>query len=127
MNNLFAEALRFLKEQKTFYLATVEDGKPVLRPFGAVMGFENKLYIVTSNTKSVYAQIMKNPSIAICACDENRKWVRITGIAKRDDRIIAKQKMLDDNPVLIQRKRYTSAEDPTMAIFYIDDIKVEFN
>lgn len=120
------EVLEFLKEQQTFYVATVEDGKPHLRPFGAAMEFEGNLYIVTSNTKNVYNQIMKNPSIAICACGENRKWVRIEGTAVRDDRIEAKQKMLDDNPVLTLRKRYTSAKDTTMAIFRIDDIRIEF-
>jgi len=121
------EALQFLKERRTFYVATVEDGKPHLRPFGAIMEYEGKLYIVTSNTKNVYKQIVKNPSIALCACGENREWIRIEGTAKLDNRVTAKQKMLDDNPVLTQRKRYTSAEDPAMAIFCIDDAKIEFN
>ena len=124
---IMKETLQFLKERGTFYLATVEDNKPHLRPFGAITEFENKLYIVTSSTKNVYKQIIKNPNIAICVCDENRKWLRIKGIAKADDRIAVKQKMLDDNPVLIMRKRYTSAQDPTMKIFYIDNAEIEFN
>ena len=118
--------LDFLRN-RTFYLATVDDGKPKIRPFGAVMEFENKLYFVTSNKKEVFKQIMKNPNVCVCACGENREWVRIEGVAKRDNRIIAKQKMLDDNPVLLQRKRYTSANDETMEIFYLDEMRVEFN
>lgn len=121
-----SEILDFLKN-RTFYVATVEDGKPKVRPFGAIMEFEDKLYFVTTTTKEVYQQIIRNPSISICACDTNRKWIRIEGIAKKDDRIVAKQKMLDDNPVLIDRKRYTSAEDPTMAIFKIEGMTANFN
>ena len=120
-----SEVLEFLKN-KTFYLATAENNKPKIRPFGAVMEFENKIYFVTSNEKDVFKQIMNNPNISICACDLSRRWARIEGIAKRDTRIDAKQKMLDENPVLTERKRYKSADDPVMEIFYIDDMIVSF-
>jgi len=120
------KSIDFLKN-KTFYLATIKDNMPILRPFGAIMEFENKIYFITSNTKKVYKQIIQNPNICICACDENRKWVRINGIAKQDHRKIAKQNMLNQNPVLLERKRYTSADDPTMALFYIGNMVVEFN
>ena len=118
--------MEFLKG-KTFYLATVKDGKPTIRPFGAVMEFESKLYFVTSNTKEVYKQIIANPNISICACGENREWIRISGIAKQDDRVVAKQKMLDGNPVLLERKRYSSSSDKTMAVFYLEDMEVEWH
>ena len=37
----------FLKDCKTFYLATAEEsGQPHVRPFGAVCMFEGKLYEV---------------------------------------------------------------------------------
>jgi len=120
------EVLNFLKELKTFYIATVENNKPKIRPFGAIMEFEGKLYFVTSTTKNVFKQIIENPNVCICACDDNRKWVRIEGVAKQDSRTIAKQKMLNDNPVLLQRKRYTSAEDAKMAVFYIENMLVNF-
>lgn len=119
-------AIEFLKN-KTFYLSTIYEGKPVIRPFGAVMEFENKIYFVTSNTKEVYKQIIANPNISICACGENREWIRIGGIAKQDNRKIAKQKMLDENPILIERKRYASANDSTMALFFIEEMQVEFH
>ena len=120
------EVISFLREQKKFYVATIQDGRPTIRPFGAVMGLEGKLYIVTSKSKDVYNQIMQNPNIAICTCDNNRKWVRIQGIARLDERTSAKQKMLDDNPILLERRRYTSATDPAMAIFWIDNAKIEW-
>lgn len=113
------EILEFLKEQRTFYLATVENGKPRLRPFAAVAEFEEKLYFVTSREKKVCAQILEKPNVEICACNVKRKWVRITGIAKEDGRLAQRQKMLDENPVLITNQRYTSDEDENMAVFAI--------
>lgn len=35
----------FLKKCKTYYLATVEDGQPRVRPFGTADIFEDRLYI----------------------------------------------------------------------------------
>jgi len=59
-----SEIIDFLRN-KTFYLATIKDNMPMLRPFGAIMQFENKLYFVTSTTKEVYKQIIKNPNICL--------------------------------------------------------------
>jgi len=123
---VISKAIEFLRN-RTFFVSTVENGIPHTRPFGAVMEFENKIYIVTSTTKNVYKQIVKNPNVCLCACDEARNWVRINGLAVLDDRVEAKQKMLDENPVLTKNKRYTGATDPSMAIFYIDKTRVEFH
>ena len=35
--------MNFLKENSTFYFATVEDNKPRVRPFGFIMDYEGKL------------------------------------------------------------------------------------
>ena len=118
------KALEFLKD-KTFYIATIKNEKPTIRPFGAVTEFEGKLYLVTSKEKEVYKQIANNPNVCICCCDDNRNWVRIEGRAIFDDRTPVKQKMLDDNPVLLARKRYTSVTDPNMVVFYIEDMICE--
>jgi|GEM_PF-312176 len=120
------DAYEFLRN-KTFFVATIENGKPIQRPFGAIMWYEKKLYIVTSNTKNVYKQIIANPNISLCASESQglRRWVRISGIAKKDDNRKAKKEMLTQNPIL--SKHYESADDKSMAIFYIDKPTVEFN
>ena len=41
------EVYNFLKEAKTYYLATVEGDQPRVRPFGTVEIFDGKLYIQT--------------------------------------------------------------------------------
>ncbi len=38
------EVLKFLTENPTFYIATVEGNKPRVRPFGFVMEYEGKLW-----------------------------------------------------------------------------------
>lgn len=36
----------FLEKAGTFYLATVEDNQPRVRPYGAMLMFEDKIYIM---------------------------------------------------------------------------------
>ena len=57
----------FLKEVGTYYLATMDDNQPRVRPFGTVNIFEDKLYIQTGKGKSVAKQIAANPKVEICA------------------------------------------------------------
>ena len=41
------ETYEFLKKCGVFYLATVENDQPRVRPFGAINIYEDKLYIAT--------------------------------------------------------------------------------
>ncbi len=59
------EVLQYLKECKTFYLASCDGDQARVRPFGAVCQFEGKIYIITNNKKPVFEQMMKNPKIEI--------------------------------------------------------------
>lgn len=53
------EVYEFLKSAKTYYLATIEDEQPRVRPFGTINLFEDKLYIQTGKKKDVAKQIAK--------------------------------------------------------------------
>jgi len=119
-----SEAVSFLKKQGKFYLATIKDNKPRVRPFGAVTEFENKMYFSTSSTRDLLNQFKANSNVSVCVCDENRKWLRIEGAAKVDERKQVRQAMLKDNPVLA--KYFKSVDDPTFATFYIDVENMEF-
>ena len=55
----------FLKEAKTYYLATVDGDKPKVRPFGTAHIFEGRLYIQTGKKKAVSEQIKKNPMFVL--------------------------------------------------------------
>ena len=109
------EVLKFLKECGVYYLATVEDGKPRVRPFGTAEIFENHLYIQTENKKDVFKQIEKNPNVEICAFKDG-KWLRLRGILKQDDRYEARKDMLDKNPYL--RGMYDENDGNTEVLYF---------
>ena len=85
-----------LKKTKIFYIATMENDQPRVRPFSSCTEFEGALYLCTNNTKDVYKQITANPKIEVCGMGNDGTWIRITGIAKRDDRDVARKAMLED-------------------------------
>ena len=68
------EAVRFLRDCGTFYLATEDGDQPRVRPFGAVMEYEGKIYLSTSNTKNVFHQMKKNPKVEIAAAKDGGEF-----------------------------------------------------
>ena len=117
------KTVRFLKEAGTYYLATVEDGQPRVRPFGTVNVFEGKLYIQTGKCKPVSAQIMKNPRVELCAF-HNGAWLRLTGELVEDDRLEARKSMLDAYPDL--RAMYDENDGNTQ-VFYFQNATATFS
>ena len=57
------KVVQFLKDAQTYYLATVENDQPRVRPFGTAHIFEDKLYIQTGKVKDVSKQIEANPKV----------------------------------------------------------------
>jgi len=93
------EVYEFLKEARTYYLATVEGDQARVRPFGTVNVFDGKLYIQTGKVKDVSKQMHANPKVEICAF-HGGKWLRVAGEAVEDPRVEAKASMLDAYPHL---------------------------
>ena len=113
----------FLSDAGTFYLATTEDKQPRVRPFGAVMLAEGKLYFITGKKKAVSKQLAENPLCEICA-SVNGNWVRIAGELVNDDSREMKEAMLEQNPAL---KSMYSADDDNMQILYLKDATAYFS
>jgi len=111
------EVYDFLKKAGTYYLATVEGSQARVRPFGTVNIFDGKLYIQTGKSKNVSKQIKKNPNIEICAMNGG-EWIRVQATAVEDDRVEAKQSMLDAYPNL---KNVYSATDANSQVLYLKD------
>lgn len=107
----------FLKRAGTYYLATVEGDQPRVRPFGTVHIFEGKLYIQTGKVKPVSHQILENGKVEICAFSKG-EWIRVAGTLVEDDRLEARQSMLDAYPSL--QKMY-QADDGNTQVFYFKD------
>ena len=109
------EIYEFLKECNTYYLATVENNQPRVRPFGTINIYEDKLYIQTSKQKNVSKQIQNNNKVEICGF-KNGEWIRLSVELVRDDRIEAKKDMLDHYPNL--RGMYDENDDNTEVLYF---------
>ena len=105
---------QFLKDAETYYLATVEGDQPRVRPFGTAHLYEGKLYIQTGKVKDVSKQLLANPKAEICAFKDG-EWIRVAGELVEDDRVEARQSMLDAYPSL--QKLY-AADDGNTQVFY---------
>ena len=109
------EVQKFLKGCGVYYLATIDDGKPKVRPFGTAEIFEGHLYIQTGKKKDVSKQIQNNPFVELCAFKDG-SWIRVSGKLIRDDRLEAKKDMLDKNPNL--RGMYNENDDNTEVLYF---------
>ncbi len=118
------EVLEFLTSNKTFYLATIEGDQARVRPFGAVMKYEDKLYFGTNNKKPVFNQLVTNPKVEISTTSPKGEWIRLTGNAVVDPRSEVKTAMLESLPSL--KKMYSSTDD-IFEVFYLADAVAVFN
>ena len=113
----------FLKEAETYYLATVEGDQPRVRPFGTVHVFDGKLYIQTGKVKEVSKQIHANPKVEVCAFKDGA-WLRVAGELVEDDRVEARQSMLDAYPSL---QSMYKADDGNTEVFYFQNATATFS
>ena len=109
------EVKDFLKECGVYYLATIDEDYPRVRPFGTAEIFEDHLYIETGKKKEVFKQIEKNNKVELCAFKDD-KWLRLSGELVVDDRVEAKKDMLDKNPEL--RSMYSEYDDNTIVLYF---------
>lgn len=109
------EVQEFLKKCGVYYLATIDNDKPRVRPFGTAEIFEDHLYIQTGKKKEVFKQIEKNPNVELSGFVDG-KWIRVEGSLVLDDRVEAKKDMLDKNPEL--RGMYNENDDNTAVLYF---------
>ena len=114
---------KFLKDAGTYYLATVDGDQPRVRPFGTAHIFEGKLYIQTGKVKDVSKQLHANPKAEVCAFMDG-DWLRVAGELVEDDRLEAKQSMLDAYPSL---QAMYKADDGNTEVFYFKNATATFS
>ena len=115
------DVCKFLKDAGAYYLATVENDQPRVRPFGTAHIFEGKLYIQTGKKKPVSKQLAANPKAEVCAF-LNGTWVRITGKLIEDDRREARVAMLEAYPNL--KAMYDPDDGNTQVLYFADAVAV---
>jgi uncharacterized pyridoxamine 5'-phosphate oxidase family protein len=112
------EVFNFLKESKTFYLATVEGDQPRVRPMGFVMLCQDRIYFSTDNTKPMYRQMSANPKIEICALGPGGSWLRLSGRVIFDTSEDTLAKALEESPML--KNMFPQGEDKRGVFFYLE-------
>lgn len=109
------KVLEYLKSARVFYVATCEGDQPRVRPFGAICGFEGKIYLVTAKPKDVCKQMLANPKVEISAM-YNNTWIRVSGEVKEDTRREARVAMMEANKEALSGMY--SVDDDVMTVLY---------
>ena len=118
------EVQNYLKECGTFYIATVDQDQPRVRPFGVSEIINGRLYIMTGKVKDVYKQMAKNGKFEICALKKSgSEWLRLSGTLVNDETLAVKEEFLRRNPSL---KSMYKADDGNMAVLYITNATARF-
>ncbi len=116
--------VRILRQAKTFFFATVDVDQPRVRPYNAVVEYDDKVYFYTNNHKSAFKQMMATPKIELCAQISEDRWIRVSGKVVFDYGTEAKKAMLDANPEL--RKMY-SEDDKIFEVFYLSNLSAQIH
>jgi uncharacterized pyridoxamine 5'-phosphate oxidase family protein len=110
------EVFKFLKESRTFYLATVEGDQPRVRPMGFIMLYQDRIYFSTDNIKPMYRQMSANPKIEICALAQDSSWLRLSGRVVFDNSEDLLAKAMEESPML----KNIQGEDRRVVLFYFE-------
>lgn len=98
MDHIFA----FIQEQKTSYLATVENGTQArVRPMNGLIQIDGQLTWCTNNQKDMFKQVLAYPHVEVCMFGAG-KTVRISGrcVPAKDEKM--KEKFLALQPKVAQ-------------------------
>ncbi|WP_373734951.1 pyridoxamine 5'-phosphate oxidase family protein [Bacteroides heparinolyticus] len=115
------EIYDFLVDAKTFYLATVEGEQPRVRPYGAQLFYEGKIYIMAFGKTNATHQIAANPKVEICAF--SGKTLRIECRLVEDNRPEVGKALVDKMPVL---KPVLGENGENGVMYYLADATASF-
>lgn len=113
------EVLAILYDQTAIgYLATVDNGKPRVRPWGFMFEENGRLYFCTASNKKVYQQLTAVPYVEYSKTTKEMAWVRVSGEIHWDEDVKAKEKIFERAPML--KQLYLSVDNPIFKVFYLE-------
>lgn len=112
------EVVKFLQDNITGFLATVEEGKPKVRPFQFMLEDNGKLFFCTNNTKEVFKQLKANPYVEFSSYTPKFAWIRLSGKVEFSNDVEIKEKILENSGLV--KSIYQTADNPIFEIFYIE-------
>lgn len=108
----------YLTEAGTFFLATADGNQPKVRPLGAHVELDGKVWFGVGTFKEVYMQLQTNPLVELVACKTDGHWLRMTGKVVFSDDPKYAEAMLESMPHL--RNIYNEETGNKLGMFYID-------
>lgn len=117
------EIMKFLKDNPTFYLATVEGYLPRVRPMGFAMWYKDHLCLAIGKHKAVYKQLLDNTNLEICVANDRGEWMRIQGTANFDNSPEAQEAAFKTAPQL--EDIYNDESGLKLGIVYLDHISAK--
>lgn len=112
------EVIKLLNESPMGNLATVDNGKPRVRPWGFMLEEGGRFFFCTSNTKDVYTQLQATPDIEFTTTSKDMVWVRLNGKIQFSEDLKLKEKVLEANGMV--KSIYQTADNPIFTIFYVE-------
>ena len=119
------KTMEFLKGSMPFFVATVEQGLPRVRPTGVVTFFQDKIWFHVGQSKGVYQQILQDSHVEIVSVGKDREWIRISGEATCVDDEAVSNQALDSRPHL--KTMYNEQTGQKLGNFYFEHALVELS
>ncbi len=111
----------FLEKAGTFYLATVVGDQPRVRPYGAMLFYEEKIYIMAFGNTNTTRQLAENPKAEICAF--KGQTLRIECRLVKDNRPEVGKALVEKMPVL---KPALGENGENGVMYYVADATANF-
>lgn len=114
------EIMQFLKDNPTFYLATVDGYLPRVRPLGFAMWYNGHLCLGIGKHKAAYKQLLDNTNLELTAALGSDEWVRIRGTVNFDTSAEAYAAAFAEMPDL--KESFSEDTGKRLALIYLDHI-----
>jgi len=111
------EVIDFYTKNPVGSLATVENGKPRVRPFQFLFADSGKLYFCTASTKDVYRQLKANPAVEFVSTSPEYMFMRVSGEVQFSNDMALKKRVLNTFDMI--RGIYKTPDNPVFEIFFI--------
>lgn len=112
------EVIDFYTKNPVGCLATIDNGKPRVRPFQFQFADNGRLYFCTANTKDVYRELAANPSAEFVSTSPEYVFMRVGGDVQFSRDVNLKKRILDANDLV--RSIYQTLENPVFEVFFIE-------
>ena len=113
--------LDYLTSIPAWYLATVEDDQPHVRPFSFAAAQDERIWFCTATTKDVYRELERNPKFELTAWKPGSGWIILRGRADLDDQVDDDIRRAGYEHLVGLGECYDGPDDPTLTFFSFTD------